>query len=147
MNIRRKILETALAEYGVTEIPGSEHNKRILQYAEFSGIPEYDRDEIAWCGLAMAYVFTKCDVPIPEKPLLARSWLNVGRETMFPNVGDLAIFWRVSPESWQGHVGLVINMYGEYIHVLGGNQRNQVNISRYKSSELLGYREIVTEYR
>jgi len=54
----------------------------------------------------------------------------------------VAIFYRGDPGGWQGHVGLFVRIEGDSVLVLGGNQSNQVKISPYPYSRLLGYREL-----
>ena len=82
------------------------------------------------------------DAPYTGK-LDAKSWLDLGMETNDPQLGDVVIFWREDKKSRKGHVGFFINRIGDEIFVLGGNQDNQVNISSYVASSLLGYRVII----
>lgn len=83
-----------------------------------------------WCG---AFVL-KCmstalpDEPMPMRtPLLAADWLTFG-ETTNLRYGAIGVFWRGSPKSWKGHVGIIIGQSpdGKYLRVLGGNQGNAV---------------------
>ena len=83
-----------------------------------------------------------CDAPYTGK-LNARSWLDIGMETNNPQPGDVVVLWRESKNSWKGHVGFYINRVDDEIFILGGNQDNQVKISGYPSSRLLGYRVVV----
>ena len=59
----------------------------------------------------------------------------------------IAIFWRESPESWKGHVGIYINEDDGNIFLLGGNQgpNRSVMIQRYSMDRLLGYRRLLSE--
>jgi hypothetical protein len=59
---------------------------------------------------------------------------------MEPEIGDVAVFWRTSPESWQGHVAFYVKHTGTQVYVLGGNQSNMVNTAPYPGTQLLGYR-------
>jgi uncharacterized protein (TIGR02594 family) len=90
----------------------------------------------------MSYVFYQCGLSIPEKPLLARSWLNIGQNNPFPQRGDIVVFWRESPASWKGHVGVFVGYSSDrnQVYCLGGNQANQVNISAYSADRVLGFR-------
>jgi surface antigen len=54
---------------------------------------------------------------------------------------SLVVFWRGSRDGWQGHVGFIsgVNSDGS-LQVLGGNQGNSVNITRFDRSRVLAYR-------
>jgi uncharacterized protein (TIGR02594 family) len=136
-----QIVEMALSQYGVKEIPGDRHNKDILKYFSYIGHDWVKDDETAWCSCFMNFVAKMCDKPMSNK-LNARSWLLVGEEPTVPQQGDVVIFWRESPDSWKGHVGIYINEIGDDINVLGGNQNNSVCIKPYPKERLLGYRRL-----
>ncbi len=137
------ILDTALAEYGVTEVVGKTHNPRILQYSREIGHSWVQNDELSWCSIFANWVAMKAGCQRSRK-LDARSWLKVGTPVTTPKMGDVVVLWREQKNSWKGHVGFFIN-YSEdkkYINVLGGNQNNQVCIKPYPVYRLLGYRSI-----
>lgn len=138
MNI--KLIEIALSKYGVKEIAGEKHNSEIVNFSKEAGFNAVKDDETAWCSAFMNWVAFKAGME-RSKRLDARSWLQVGTPTMFPELGDVVIFKR-GDSDWQGHVGLFINQVGDVVNVLGGNQSNMVNISSFKSSDLLGYRRL-----
>lgn len=134
------MIETALSQYGQKEIVGAEDNPTIVSYAKESGFMWVNNDETAWCAIFMNWVAMKAGY---ERTHLAnaRSWLKVGEKIEIPHVGDVVIFKRGN-STWQGHVGFFIRVDGAYIYCLGGNQSNQVKISKYKKSDLLGYRRL-----
>jgi uncharacterized protein (TIGR02594 family) len=72
----------------------------------------------------------------------ARSWLEWG--IVVPpeqaREGDVVIMWRDFKDSWQGHVGFWAGAVGNHVLVLGGNQRNQVNVKSFPSDRILGVR-------
>lgn len=55
------------------------------------------------------------------------------------------VFWRESVHSGSGHVGFLwgYSKDGKHIFVLGGNQSNQVTITKYGLGNLLGFRRAV----
>lgn len=134
-----KLIEIASTKYGVKEITGSQHNQEIVNFSKEVGFKIED-DETAWCSIFVNWVTFKAGYERSNK-LNARSWLNVGEETQSPELGDLVILKRGNSE-WQGHVGFFINIVGDLIYVLGGNQSNMVNITPFKLSEVLGYRKL-----
>ena len=137
-----KILIEALRDYGTREIAGSPASPDILAMARDAGATSYVSDETAWCGLAMAAWVKRAGGMPPAGFLAARSWLRWGVEAKEPTLGDVVVFWRVAPNSWQGHVAIFVTARNGLIYALGGNQSNMVNITGYKTSELLGYRRV-----
>ena len=136
------IVSIALSAIGTKEILGKENNHTILGWFEQLGFNWIKDDETAWCSLFMNWVAWVAGVPRSGK-LNARSWLDVGKSIKVPVMGDVVVFWRESPQSWKGHVGVFIKEDGDCIHVLGGNQDNEVKIKRYPKSRVLGYRRLV----
>ena len=135
------ILETALSQYGITEISGPEHNPEILKYFDEIGHEWVDDDETAWCS-AFANWVAKTAGRKYSGELNARSWLKVGTETADPKPGDIVVLWREKPNSWKGHVGFFCRKNGDSVWILGGNQMNQVNIQPYPLHRVLQYRKI-----
>jgi uncharacterized protein (TIGR02594 family) len=133
----------ALEERGVREIPGEKHDPSVLQYYADSGHPQIDDDETAWCAAYVGAMLERAGYP-GSKSLAARSYLQWGKKLAKPKKGCIVVFWRNSPRSWQGHVGFYVREDDTHIYVLGGNQRNAVNISKYPKARLLGYRWPVT---
>lgn len=134
-------LETALKYYGQTAIPGDQTNPVIEEFYRQAGHTEITGDETPWCSAFMIAVMKECQYP-HSNSLLARSWLNVGIEVTEPQLGDLVIFWRIAKEGLFGHVGLYISEDKGMIYVLGGNQKNSVNIQAMSKSAVLGYRRL-----
>jgi uncharacterized protein (TIGR02594 family) len=98
-------------------------------------------DETAWCSAFINFLAIECGCDHSGK-LNAKSWLEIGKETKYPELGDVVIFWREKKDSWKGHVGLFISANSSVIYCLGGNQDNQVNIKPYPRGQLLSYRRI-----
>ena len=138
--MRHEIIKAALREFGVKELPGAVNNSsRILEYFAEIGHSWVKDDETAWCSAFVNYIAKITGHGYTNK-LDARSWLNIGFETKFPQIGDVVVLWRGSKQSWKGHVGFFIREYKGLIYMLGGNQDNQVCIKGYAASRLLGYR-------
>ncbi|WP_044398803.1 TIGR02594 family protein [Lacinutrix sp. Hel_I_90] len=134
----------ALSQFGVTEIVGIHDNPVIINYLDELGYNGKQlKDETAWCSTFVNWVAMKSGLP-RSKNLAARSWLKVGREVPEgkQEIGDVVIFWRGSKTDWRGHVGFYIGENENSIYTLGGNQSNQVKISEYSKSRLLGYRRL-----
>ena len=126
---------------GLTEIPGEQNNPQILTFFQDIGHSWVQTEELAWCSAFINWVALKCGCERSFK-LNARSWLDKGRPVDHPLLGHVVIFWREDPDSWKGHVGLYVGQDDKYIHCLGGNQSNQVRVTKYPKERLLGYREL-----
>ncbi len=136
-------MKYAFSQYGIQEKKGTKNNPEVLKYFKELGYKGKQlKDETGWSSAFVNWVFKMSDAPYTGK-LDAKSWLDLGMETNDPQLGDVVIFWREDKKSWKGHVGFFINRIGDEIFVLGGNQDNQVNISSYAASKLLGYRVII----
>ena len=138
----KTLVEIALAEYGTKEIEGPMNNMDIVHYAKESGFDWVNDDETPWCAIFINWVAMMGDYERTHTAL-ARDWLNVGTSIIKPEIGDIVVFWRSSPDSWKGHVGIFINEENNLMQVLGGNQSDQVNISKYSKNKILGYRRLI----
>tara|TARA_B100001109_G_scaffold248148_1_gene238662 strand:- start:3741 stop:4331 length:591 start_codon:yes stop_codon:yes gene_type:complete len=138
-----KLLTLAMQELGVKEISGPEDNPTIVNYAKESGFDWVNDDETPWCSIFVNWCAKKANLKGTNKAN-ARSWLTIGSAVDFPELGDVVVYWRGSVDSWQGHVGFFIgyDQSGDRIYTLGGNQGNQVSITAYPASKLLGFRRL-----
>lgn len=126
-------------EKGVKEIAGDDDNQRIVEYHSATSLKASD-DETAWCSAFVNWCMMKANIERTDKPN-ARSWLDWGIELDRPVEGCVVIFKRGS-QAWQGHVGFFVGFKGDQVLCLGGNQGNEVNISSYSKTRVLGYRWI-----
>ncbi len=126
---------------GTKEEPGAGSNEAILGWGERLRI-DYSDDEIPWCGLYVAHCIgsTLPTEPLPTNPLGARNWQKFGTECTTPQPGAIMVFWRGSPDGWQGHVGFYWAEDDTCYHILGGNQSNSVNIVRLSKDRFLSAR-------
>ena len=135
-----ELLKKALEFYGLKEIVGKEHNPQIVAFFHELGYDIND-DETAWCSAILSYICKESGYEYNTK-LNARGWLDIGVSVINPKFGDVVIFWRVSKNGWQGHVGIFINKIENTIYTLGGNQNNQFNIKGFSDSRVLGFRRL-----
>jgi len=146
--LRPPMLYYALNAHGVEEGEGAVNNETILGWAREAadaGAGEwlaefYKEDSIPWCGLFMAMCAARSAYPVQADCLSARGWLDWGREAKTPGLGDVLVFWRGKPDGKSGHVGLYVGEDDLAFHVLGGNQGDQVSITRIRKTRLLGVR-------
>lgn len=137
------IIKVATAELGIAEIHGSQDNERIVQYSEEIGLTWVTDDETPWCSIFMNWVAMKAGYE-KSASAAARSWLNIGFSVENPEPGDVVVYWRESPESHKGHVGIFLGFSNDHsrIYTLGGNQSDSVSISAYSVDQLLDFRRL-----
>lgn len=138
-----ELLLEILKFYGLREYFGKEHNPEIVKMFTELGYDWIKDDETAWCSALLNYYCMKLGYERSGK-LTARSWLNVGEVITEPEMGDIVIFWRNNPNSWEGHVAIYISRDKQLkvIYSLGGNQGNMNSIKPYHESRVLGYRRL-----
>jgi uncharacterized protein (TIGR02594 family) len=139
------VYEAAQAYLGLEEYPGARHNQTIIDFAAATGNEWVQDDETPWCASFVGAVLAQCGIQGTGR-LNARSYLDWGTPVKFGDavVGDVVVFWRGSPDGWQGHVGFYAGVRGDQVLVLGGNQGNKVSIAEYPKSRLLGVRRTAT---
>ena len=136
------MLELAFEFYGIKEIPGVKNNPEIVGFFDTIGHSWVQDDETAWCAAFVGAIGERTGYATSKK-LNARSYLTVGLPVTVPQLGNIVVFWRESPASWKGHVGFFIKEENNFVYCLGGNQSNQVTISKYPIKEVLGYRRLI----
>jgi len=135
-----RILLEAMKLYGVAEIKGEKHNPEILSWAKELGLEKvYVADEIPWCGLFVGICAKRAGKDIVKTPLWARAWSGFGTKQDTAMLGDILVFARESG----GHVGIYIGEDKDAYHVLGGNQSDQVKVTRILKNRLLSIRRCV----
>lgn len=137
-------LEVARRYEGLSEIPGAQHNPRILRWWRAIGAPFRD-DETSWCGAFVGGCLSEAGIvpAYPPRAWGARSWLRYG-VACGPRLGAIVVFWRGHPVGWSGHVGFLVgrDLRRGTIDVCGGNQNDTVSIKPFPIARVLegGYR-------
>jgi uncharacterized protein (TIGR02594 family) len=128
-----RMVQEGLKLLGTHETPGSANNATIIAWAKEADLGRvYTADSVPWCGLFAAIVAKRAGKAIPKAPLWALSWATFGTEAGQPRLGDILTFTR----SGGGHVGIYIAEDQTAYHVLGGNQSDQVCITRIEKRRL-----------
>lgn len=126
----------ARAEIGQHEVSGSTSNKRILAY-HASVDEKISSDEVPWCSSFVNFCIESAGLE-GTNSARARSWLKWGKPIDAPEPGCVVVLSRGAPP--QGHVGFWIGATDTFVSILGGNQGDAVNISKFPASRILGYR-------
>jgi uncharacterized protein (TIGR02594 family) len=138
----RHLIE-ALNLYGTKEIAGTANSPIIMGWAKEladAGHPVagYSADSVPWCGLFMAVVMLRAKRPIVPQPLWALNWSKWEQDGGQPELGDLMTFTR----DGGGHVAQYIGEDAAgYYHILGANQKDQVNIMRIEKKRMHACRQ------
>lgn len=127
-------MQEAARHLGLTEIPGKRHNSTIVRWGRALGAWWSD-DETPWCGTFAAHCLRAADLEIPQHWYRAKAYAEWGLP-ISPRVGAIAVFGR----SGGGHVGFIVGESASDLYILGGNQRNQVNITPIAKSRLIAVR-------
>lgn len=127
-------MNEAALHLGLTEIPGKRHNPTILRWIKALG-GWFTDDETPWCGTFVAHCLRAAGIDVPKHWYRARAYAEWGVPCE-PRVGAVAVFGRTGG----GHVGFIVGASASNLYILGGNQRNQVNITPIAKSRLIAVR-------
>ena len=129
-------LRAAYSEIGQAAIRGSYENPRITDYFRAVVNSSQLRDDSSdWASAFVEWSLNSAGIKGP-KSLWPLAWKNWGREISQPEPGCIVIFQFPSIQ----HVAFFIEDDGDFIKVLGGDQDDSVNISRYPKSAVVAYR-------
>lgn len=126
---KKNHMQIAQAEQGISEIPGADHNKRIVNYFQSTDYKATD-DETPWCSAFVNWVLMQAGMP-RTKSAAALSFKSWGVECD-PHYGCVVVIPR---GSWKGHVGFLVSSDDNYYHILGGNQNDQVNVASFSKQD------------
>lgn len=130
----------ARAEFGVHEVAGAKFSPRILEYFKATTLgTAHQSDETAWCSAFACWCMERAGLASPHRAN-ARSWLNWGVPLKLPQFGCVAVLWRGTPQSAQGHVAFYVGERGGQVQLLGGNQNNAVSLAWYPRARVLMWR-------
>lgn len=140
--------DLAMRWSGVEEVEDVASNEDILKMLRLD-MDWPEGDHVPWCSAFVNFVAWSMRLP-RSKSLRARSWLQVGRAVMTPEIGfDVVVLKRgrgrqpgPSVIKAPGHVGFFAGFEGARVLVLGGNQSDSVNIASYPKNRVLGYRRL-----
>lgn len=139
-NTPRYIQELELLR-GVEEVKGNSDNPKIMSLYKEIGHGWVKHDETPWCAAAVNAALKRGGYKY-VKSLGARDTgdrlegIDLGKK---PERYAVGVMWRNSPNSWEGHIGFVMHWDADHVWLLGGNQRNGVNVQKYPRSRFLKF--------
>lgn len=126
-------MAVARGEIGTKEVHGDEDNPRVVEYHSTTSLRAGD-DEVPWCASFLGWVLLQSGY-VSTRSAAARSYLNYGKKVDC-QYGAIAVLQRAGG----GHVAFVVDWDGAYVTLLGGNQKDAVNESKYARERVLEYR-------
>lgn len=131
--------DIAMDEIGVKEVPGSGNNPRIVEYHQATSL-KATSDLVPWCASFICWTLNAGGAK-SSGSAAAQSYLKWGKPVTLDQArhGDVVCLTRPG-KSWSGHVGYYYAHDKDAISLLGGNQSNEVNITAYPMSRLMGIR-------
>ncbi|MEM6336045.1 MAG: TIGR02594 family protein, partial [Bacteroidota bacterium] len=133
-------MHVAQQEAGVKEVPGRGNNPRVVEYhMRTVNIPWPDKDP--WCASFINWVITEAggQPNTASMPARAESWTRNPNVTEIdgPAMGAVMFQPARSGDPGSGHVTFVVAATEKYIFGYGGNQGDQVKVSRFgRTSDL-----------
>ena len=132
-------MQIALGELGQREISGADNNSRIVDYFDSVSYRATD-DETPWCAAFVNWVLMTSEVA-RTKSAAALSFMDWGIKTTKPKYGDIVVF---DHGRGRGHVGFFVSSDGKTVSVLGGNQNDEVNVTKFPVNSVAAYRTMKT---
>jgi len=127
------IFRVAQAEEGVHE---KKNPEIVRQYHRSAGLNLSAHE--AWCGSFANYVVNRAGFQGPANPARAKNWEAWGNATDKPAPGCVVLVERNAGSG--RHVSFFVKEDANNVYLLGGNQSNSVQVSKYPKSKLVGYR-------
>lgn len=136
-----KLYNKALEDFGLTEMSGPKSQPRIrLAIDQAADWLDEDDSKTAWCGCIMGLWCKELGFAVPKDYFRARNWKEVGKKVLLSEAkqGDIVVMSREGGH----HVALFSKQVKDQVFLLGGNQRNQVNVSSFNQGFIEEVRRI-----
>jgi uncharacterized protein (TIGR02594 family) len=133
-------LAKARTYLGLREVPGKNHNPKILDWWRLCRLAFTD-DETPWCAGFVGGILEECGIRSTRSGA-ARSYAGNKDFVKLPKAaaGAIMVHWRGSPKGYQGHVNFVAGKTaGGTLVCIGGNQNDTVSAAPYSEARLIGY--------
>jgi uncharacterized protein (TIGR02594 family) len=131
-------LDSAWAEFGVSERAGAGDDPAVVRYFAESGHASVRDDETPWCAAFLGAMLKRAGIK-GTGSLLARSYLKWGDALNAPKLGCIAVLSRGTDPA-AGHVGFYLGGAPGRVILLGGNQGNAVSVTAFADDRVLGFR-------
>lgn len=134
-------LTLAIADLGIAEIPGPQHNPKVVAMFRDAGFSGVTNDETAWCA---AFVGAKLRLAgcTSSNSLAALSYESWGIKLPQPAIGAVGYKTRKNSRGnvIGGHVFFIVGWTATHVLALGGNQNNKVSVASIPRKDVAGFR-------
>lgn len=119
----------------------NKHATTIKRWVQDLGVSWFTKtfraNSVPWCGVLTAHCIKQAKLELPKLWMRASEWSTWGIGLSNPTAGCIVTFIRQGG----GHVGFVLGETEDgKLVVLGGNQRNQVNVMKFEKDRVSTYR-------
>jgi uncharacterized protein (TIGR02594 family) len=126
-------MAVALQEKGQREFAGRlRNNPRILQYHATTTLAA-STDETPWCSAFVKWCLLQVGIA-GTKSAAARSWVDWGKASAAVPGAITVLHDHRAPRASGYHVGILVQDTGFHYFLLGGNQHDEVRVSKYPKS-------------
>ncbi|HEX8418963.1 MAG TPA: TIGR02594 family protein [Sphingomonas sp.] len=140
MTVKWQLL--AEGQVGTREIRGSANNPVILGYRKDARCSwmKGSEEAVPWCAIFVNAMLERAGVKGTASPA-AKSFTT---STLFkrlagPAAGAICVIERNPPHPSLGHVGFAVAADAFHVWLVGGNQADAVNVSRFPLSRVVGF--------
>jgi len=137
-----KWLVLARGEIGTHEIRGANDNPKILAYRNEAGCGwvQGSEEAVAWCAIFVNAMLARAGVRGTRSPAAKSFCASRDFVTLHaPAPGAITVIERSPPHPSFGHVGFCAGADAATVTLLGGNQADAVNLSRFARSRVCGF--------
>lgn len=124
---------------GTREIPGPQHNPKILSLWQRLRVSWFNDETTPWCGAFVGYCLAEAGRPVPAPGIVGRAlaWAEYGKAVK-PQRGAIGVKRRAGG----GHVFFIIGETPDrrYFKALGGNQSDAVSIVDILKTDVIAVR-------
>jgi uncharacterized protein (TIGR02594 family) len=131
-----KYIIEARALLGEKEVKCKLDNTKIVELYEDAGAGRH-HDEVPWCAAFVGACLARANLK-NTGTLLARDYATYGEVLKKPEVNCIGVMKRGN-SGWEGHVGFVTKFDNNSVWMLGGNQNDEVNVSKYPRSKFIAF--------
>jgi uncharacterized protein (TIGR02594 family) len=134
-------LDRAIEMLGQAEVPGAASNPEILKLRREAGTPFPGEDGVVpWCAIFINAILARAGLPGTGNAM-ARGFVSDRKNFRVverPAIGAIVVLSSPSRGATAGHVGFYAGEDGLFVHLLGGNQDDEVSIAAFRKDRLVG---------
>lgn len=132
-------ITVAMSLIGQKEKPGAGDNPEIVELFKIAGFSSVTHDETPWCAAFVGACLRLAGYS-NKHTLAAAGYLEFGRDLgKDPEPGCVVVLEPLVVGA-SGHVGFLDSVSDTHVNLLGGNQRDSVNVTSFAKSKVRAFR-------